>query len=438
MYKVGIYEREITAFFGCSLRGYFNTRLVDGVKDKTYAKSVVIDDGEKTVVFLSADTSKVSDKTIDLTFEKVKKYIPVKRENFLIASTHSHTACVDAPGVYEDSDIRLDTVYLDFLVEALADTVILACQRLQPATIKFALTNVEGISFVRNYRLKNGTVRTNPGRFNPDIVEPYGENDTDVPVFFFESITGEKLGLMYSFGCHQDCVDGTEVSGDYSSRVSRVMKEKFGMDFISIYFSGAAGNVNNFNVNKERDESDHYYRMGDKIANQIISVLPSLKEINAKIKVGYKLGQYKTRVPDQKEIERQQAIFNKVEIPYGVKLDASSPVELFDACTARSCLKFAQTAPAYTKVPWQVISFGDIMIFAICGETFTQHVKRIKKAFPNKQCVFFTICNYCVGYMPAKDCYLPELYESLYGSCRLEADDMEDLIDKYIELGKTL
>ena len=40
MYKIGVYEREITPMFGNSLEGYFNVRLVDGVIDKTYAKAL--------------------------------------------------------------------------------------------------------------------------------------------------------------------------------------------------------------------------------------------------------------------------------------------------------------------------------------------------------------------------------------------------------------
>ena len=36
MFKVGIYEKEITPLLGCSIRGYFNLRQVSNVKDKTY------------------------------------------------------------------------------------------------------------------------------------------------------------------------------------------------------------------------------------------------------------------------------------------------------------------------------------------------------------------------------------------------------------------
>jgi hypothetical protein len=40
--------------------------------------------------------------------------------------------------------------------------------------------------------------------------------------------------------------------------------------------------------------------------------------------------------------------------------------------------------------------------------------------------------------MPAKECYLPGLYESLHGSAQFEPDDVVDIFDSIIELGKIL
>jgi len=436
MYRVGIYEREITALFGCSIRGYFNTRLVDGVKDKTYAKAVVIEQDGKIIAFLSADMPKVNNNLCDKVYKKVSAYTPITKENLAVAATHSHTTCVDVKGMYEGADDELDGMYIEWLSHALADTVICAYQRLAEAKIKFTTTTVEGISFVRNYLLKNGVVRTNPGKLNPDIVEPFGKIDPIVPVFFFEGVNGEKLGLMYSFACHQDCVDGTEVSGDFSSQVALSMKKKFGMDFISVYFSGTAGNINHFNVKTEKNM--HYRDMGDVIFSRISDALINLEEVDGKIASIYQSKYYKTRVPDKEVIKEKQEILSRVKIPYGVKLDASSPVELFDACMARSNLKFALNAKSYIEAVWQIFSIGDILIFAVSGEPFTQVGERIRKAFPDKKCVFITNCNYDITYIPPRECYLPQLYESLYGSAKLSADDMEDFIDKHVEIAKKL
>ena len=86
----------------------------------------------------------------------------------------------------------------------------------------------------------------------------------------------------------------------------------------------------------------------------------------------------------------------------------------------------------------QVISIGKVMIFALPGEVFTQYGSKIKKSFPDNVCFFACLTNNKSGYMPAKDCYLPELYESLYGSAQFYPEDTENIFDTFIELGKKL
>ena len=440
MYKIGVYEREITPLFGNSLCGYFNLRLVDGVLDKTYAKAVVMQKNDKTVAMVAVDACWVSDELIDAVCARVKNHIGLERENIVVSATHSHTA---GPGAKDEegADNKLDALYLDWLSLAVADTVICAYQRLTDAKIKFATTKVEGITFVRNYLLKNGVVRTNPGIGNPNIVEPYGQTDIDLPILFFETLDGENLGMIYSFANHQDSVDGTKASGDWSSEVNYKMKEKFGMNFVSIFFYGTAGNINQVDVNnKEKDYnpfSSHRY-LGAEVAKGILSALDNATELDGEISVIFKTETYESRVPTPEEIKEQQDIFNSVTLPEGCKLDASSPKSFFDACMAKRALKHTFTTPNYYQVKFMIIKIGKVMIFALPGEVFTQFGLKIKKAFPDNECFFACLANNKWSYMPAKDCYLPELYESLYGSALFYPEDTENIFDRFIELGKKL
>lgn len=441
MFKIGLYEREITPFLGNSLDGYFNVRLADGVKDKTYAKAVVIEKNGETVAMLAIDACSVSDELIDAVYARVKKYLNIKRSNVLICATHSHTGGPTTEDT-DGADKKLDGLYLDFLACAGADTIICAYQRLQPAHIKLTVAKIEGTTFCRNYLLKNGVVRTNPGVRNPDIVKPFGEVDVDAPVLLFESEKGEKLGMAYSFGNHQDSVDGTEISGDWSSVVSYRMKEKFGTNFISVMFYGTAGNVNQVDVNsKDKDVSyflSCYKDLGNAAADAIEKALLNVEELSGDISVVFDTKVYENRVPNKEEIEEQDRIFHSVELPEGAKLDASSPKELFDACSAQRCLEFTFAATKYYQVKMQVIKLGKVLIFALPGEVFTQFGKKIKEAFPENVCFFACLANNKWTYMPAKDCYLPELYESLYGSAHFYPEDVEDIFDTIIELGKKL
>lgn len=437
MYKVGIYEKEITPLVGCSIRGYYNLRQVSDVKDKTYVKSVAISSDEKTVIFIAVDGACFNNETYDNIRQRASKLIGISIDDVMVAPTHSHTGGPSFVGQFEGADDDLDEIYLKWLECAAADVAYLAYKRLEEATISLTTCEVKGISYVRNYLLKSGIVRTNPGRLNPDIVEPFGEPDYTVPVLLFKNKKGE-VGMMYSFGCHQDCVDGTEISGDYSSIVAKRMKEKLGSDFVSIYFSGTAGNVNHFNVKTEKDAPDHYVMMGNTVADCIISALPKASKIDGEIKVLTEKKIYETRVPTLEEVEKSWVEMNKVEIPYGVKLDASAPVELFNALTARSAYRFATSAKKYSEIYLQVFKIGNVKIFAFAGEVFTQYGKRIKEQFSEDTCFFITLANQATFYVPPRECYLPHLYESKHASAKLNPDDSEDLIANYIKLAKSL
>lgn len=440
MFKVGLYEREITPLFGNSIRGYFNLRLVNGVKEKTYAKCAVINNGTELVAMLAIDATGVSDKLCESVYKKVSKYIDIKRSNLMISATHSHTA---GPINTETrgADAQLDGLYLEWLYNACADTVVCAYQRMTDAKIRFSMAEINGVSFCRNYLLKSGESRTNPGIGNPDIIKPIGDNDPYAPIMFIESANGENLGLLYSFANHQDSVDGTEISGDWSSIVSFRMKEKFGADFISIMFYGTAGNINQVDVNnldKDYDPPHSHHYLGNKMADGILKALEDFEYLDQDIKVVFTKKIYNSRVPDVQEITRQQKILDSVEIPEDMKLDAGSPKELFDACMARSALDFSLKITKYYEVKMQIIKLGKVLIFALPGEVFSQFGERIKKAFIDYKCFFACLSNNKNGYMPTKECYLPGLYESLYGSAHFEPDGVENIFDTYIELAKQL
>lgn len=55
------------------------------------------------------------------------------------------------------------------------DAAYLALQNMAPAKFYAASGDCKDIAFVRLFRMKDGSVRTNPGIGNPDIVAPISE-----------------------------------------------------------------------------------------------------------------------------------------------------------------------------------------------------------------------------------------------------------------------
>ena len=435
MYKVGIYEREITPILGASHSGYFNSRYNSGVKDKTYAKAAVIECCGELLAMLSIDSMKLNDDIMNAIYERIRKYVDIKRENLIIGATHSHTS---GPMPYF-AEREEDLFCTNMVIYAAADTVILAYQKRMDCKIKYSRGFAKNVAFVRNFLLKNGVSRTNPGRLNPDIKEPIGKPDESVPVLLFESLSGEKRGLIYSFGCHQDCIGGSEASGDFSSEVSSLFKDKYGKDFVAAYFYGPAGNVNDVDVTKEKPDFSVYYKhIGKVIFDGIEKAFEDLSELEAGVTVAYREKLFERRVAPKENVFEAKKLIESVSLPEGIVLDASSPKELFDACMAKKAYDNAMSATKYYSYKLQVIRLDNVLIFALPGEVFTQHTERIKKAFSGYECFFVCLANNETGYMPAPECYLPELYESLYGSAQLSPEDVVSLFDEIIDLGKTL
>jgi len=217
------------------------------------------------------------------------------------------------------------------------------------------------------------------------------------------------------------------------------MKEKYGSDFICIMFYGTAGNINQvdvFNTEEGYDPAHDCYHLGCVVYDGLIKVIDDAKMLDGDINVVYNTKIYPLRVPTVEEIQEKQEIVDRVTLPEDLKLDAGSPKELFDACMAKNCIDFSLSAKKYYEVKMQIISIDNLMIFALPGEVFTQYGKKIKKAFSDKKCFFACLSNNRPGYMPAKDCYLPGLYESLYSAAPFYPEDTENIFDCFIELGK--
>jgi len=436
MLKIGIYEREITPFLGVSHGGYFTPRYNSGVKDKTYVKAAVIECDGELLAMLSVDSCMITESFAENVYKRIVSYVDLKRENLLISATHSHTS--GPIGCYEERDI--DLFFVKMVEYAAADAVVLAYQKRVNGKIKYSRGFAGGIAFIRNFVLKDGRSRTNPGRCNPNIKEPIGTPDETVPTLFFESVAGEKLGLIYSFGCHQDCIGGSEASGDFSSEVSSLMKDKYGKDFVAAYFYGPAGNVNDVDINVKTIDFDTYYKdMGKVIFDAIEKSLENAEELKpTKLTVANGDIVFERRIPSTEEVLEYKRIFESVELPEGVDLEASAPKEIFDACMARRAYDYATESTKYHKYTLQVMRIDKVLIFSLPGEVFTQYTEKIKKEFEGYECFFACLANNEWTYMPAPECYLPELYESLYGSAKLYADDVVKLFDRVIELGKNL
>ena len=439
MFKCAFYEKEITPPLGCYIPGYFNIRQGSDVKDRLMAKACVISDGKETVALISLDACGILPEIRNIIAKRVSEYTGIKEENVLVAATHSHTA-IPLYGFDRDEEVAKNQEgYYDVVPKLIADCATLAYKRLEESEITYSLGSVDGISFCRDYEMKNSTPRTNPGRLNPDIIGPTAETDNELPVMLMKSADGTPKGAIVCFACHLDCVDGTEYSGDFASELSKQMKNLYGDDFVTLFFIGTAGNINHFNVNTAEDAPDHYRKMGRKIAGEALRVMAFAEPVaDTGIKCKFETVVFPRKHISEEKIERARHIIATVkEIP-GIKIAADGTAQdQYDLAMSKKLIDFIENNPEEFELPFQFIQIGDVKFYGFPTEIFCYFGLYVKENCGAEKRIVATMCNGTgFGYVPTKDMFYDTIYESRPGSSKLNPDAGYIMADKLLEMGK--
>lgn len=227
--RAGAARAVVTPPLGVSLAGSYHDRRAVGLHDDLYARAFVVDDGHTQLAVVSCDLIGVRASTVAGARRIVQERCGIPPDNVLIAATHNHsgplTRELGAGGMVGEND----EPYLTLLERQIASAVESALSRCAPARLRLTLGEERGVAFNRRFFMRDGPVRTNPGKGNPDIVEPAGPFDprlwtlTALPAG--ESIPTEAsaavppsvppLALLVNFGLHPAIVAGTIIGADF-------------------------------------------------------------------------------------------------------------------------------------------------------------------------------------------------------------------------------
>ena len=444
MFEFGFYEKEITPPLGCGIPGYFNIRRGCDVLDRLYARAVVIKCDNKKTAIISIDGLQPNGDICEYIAKRTENYTKIPRSSIMIAFTHSHTAIpVRFEGVpFEDDDIVKDSMkgYIDVFIRLVADCVILADLRLRKAVPSFGKGKVSGISFCRDYYMKNTTPQTNPKRTSPEILGAVTEPDTELPLLMIKDEYQKPLGAIVSFACHPDCVSGEKLSGDYVSVLSKELKKVYGEDFVTVFLLGCCGDVNHFDVTKKSDSDDHYVKMGKKVAGEVIKTAAfsePLKMTGIKSSLEY-IEIPRLEVPEEVINDAKECVRTVKEIK-GVKIAAdNTDPEQYKLAMSKRLLNFLETTSETFNVPLQCVQIGEFTIYGFNSEIYTEFGRIVKKGDSTGVNLVATLCNNAFGYVPTRDMFYDTIYESKPGSCRLSKEAGYIMADKLISMKRTV
>lgn len=436
----GFSRVNITPPLGIPLAGYFINRNAEGVLDELELNAVALRCGEKTVLLLSVDHCGLMKELLDEYKKAIEDKTGVSADAIFIHSTHTHTGPILLP----NSENELVKEYNVTLCHKCVDASVMALEDLKPAKMGYGVGKAPNIAFIRRYRMKDGTIKTNPGVNNPDIVAPIGEVDERVEVIRFDREGAENIVLTH-FADHPDVVGGCKISADWPGFTRRFV-EKSIENTKCIFFNGTQGDVNHVNVHpKQGDFNDmfndfdgcsrgygHARHMGRVVAGAVMQVYDKVNYVDVdEIKFDTRVVEIPSNMPTKEQMPLAKK-YNELhlagkdsEIPY-------TGMMLTTVVAEAARMVRLEHGPASYKVKIMAVAIGNIVLVGLPGEPFTGVGRAIKEA--NGWDLVLPCCNSNdkVGYFPMKDSYDEGGYEAR-GS-NFKAGVAELLIDESLKL----
>ena len=430
---------------GIRIAGYFKTRLAEGILDDLEANVVALRLGEKTVLMITADHCGLLKDFIDECKEELTKALGIPGDYVYLHSTHTHTGptllAKDDPSAISDP---LMCEYREILKAGIVEASRQAIEDLAPAKMGYGIGKAPNIAFVRRYRMKDGTIRTNPGVNNPDIAHPIGEVDERVNVLRFTREGKEDIVIAH-FGDHPDTVGGSKISGDWPAFTRRIV-EKAIDNTRCIFFNGAQGDINHVNVHpKGGDLNDmfmdfddvsrgygHARHMGQVVAGAVMQVYDKVAytEVDSLDCI-----QRDIDVPSNKPTPEEMPLAHKYNDLHKAGRDDEIPYTgmMLTTVVAEAGRKVRlEHGPDTFPLHFTALKIGKVAFFGIPGEPFMAIGKTIKE-LPGWDLVFPT-CNTNAksGYFPNTEAYDEGGYEA--GSSPFKSGVAERIVKAATEM----
>ena len=443
-FSAGFARVDVTPPLGIPIVGYFSHRVADGVLDPLYVDCVAVSDGTNNALIYCVDDLHLTNPFFKKAFPAITAATGVPRDRIYVHATHTHTGPADwaRPG-FSEAENKLVMLYADIRIAKMADAGRFALADLAPATIGVAKTECRNISFIRRYRMKDGSVRTNPGLSNPEVKEPLGTPDEMLQVVRFRRVGAPDIAIV-NFGTHPDTVGGTKYSADWPGVVRTTFENGVGGGVKCLFLNGAQGDVNHHwrfppagrrALNAERAKNAR--AIAEHMGRAVAGVAMSVWDICEAVPAGTVRGRVARHpmpmnLPTADEIKWVEMFDagRKDEIPL-------KGMELATLTSPGSRVRRLKGAPASMDILVSSLAIGDSLAFAgLPCEPFVDIGRAIKDRSPFKATLVTCLTNGSEGYIPSTKAHSEGGYEGL--SSRYAAATGDLLVDAQVGQLKTL
>lgn len=418
--NVGFSRANINPMLGIKIEGYYKTRLAEGILDDIEVNALALSDGSTKAIIISIDHCGIKQEIAAEFRKNISKLTGLPYDAIYITATHSHTA----PMLKLNSEDELIEEYYSFVYKRVADAAQYALADLKPAKMGWGIGEAPNIAFVRRFRMKDGSVQTNPGVDNPDIVAPIGDVDERVTVLRFDRDCGDTV-VFVNFANHPDTVGGNYISADWCGFVRRTV-EKTLDNTKCIFINGMQGDVNHVNVHPtggflngmfmDFDDVargyDHAKYLGRVVTGGVLQAfdkvkyidVDSVKFLNKTIEIPSNMPKPED-IPEARRIDELHNSGRDDELPYKGMMLTTVVAE------AARMLRL-ENGPDHYDMEISSLAIGDVALIGLPGEPFTGIGRGLKDAKGWEVVIPTCLTNGSEGYFPMQDAYDEGGYEA--------------------------
>lgn len=412
--KAGFSRVDITPPLGTPLVGYYGRRPALGILDPLYTTVIAVNDGENTALIISNDLIGIDNEHSNHIRCEIEKACGVKFDLIFLACTHTHMAQAMSTKYGENFWPEI----FDITEKKIVGAAKMAIEDMKDAEMYTA----EGeapieASFVRTFRMKDGTVATNPGRGNPAVDHPIGRADQRVALTCFKREGAPEIAII-NFQTHSDSIGGSKISADYPYFV-RSTYETVIPNSLCMFMCGAQGNTNvqmcmyrtdDMIMFDKKDEKYGPYtaHIGRVVACTAISLYGHAKKVDAlPIRGAWADAELiYNKEHDEKKLEEFRRIkqlyldgrVNEIEIPEGhrpmsrtaIIAEATKKLEMID-----------DNLPDTVNIRVSGVRIGELNFVGFPGEPFTEIGLRTREIKKDKMTFVACCTNGYEGYYPS-------------------------------------
>lgn len=444
VFRASASTSNITPPLGSLIVGGFAPFPATHVHDELHARCLVLDDGSTRLVFVVCDLLGINRLVSDEARALIDKDLKIPAANVLISATHTHSA---ASALGKDARMvahKMDE-YQRFVARRIVDAVKRAVNTLRPAQIAWATVKAPEHVFNRRWFMKEGAippnpfgaidkVRMNPPVGSPDLLEPAGPTDPDIPFLALREPDGKPISVFSTYSLHYvGGVGSGHISADYfgmyCEALARLLKaDRRTPPFVALMANGTSGDINNISFRKPRGPKKPYEQMrhvAEDVASKVHAALDKLEyRDGVHLAAVYREPEIATRRPSQQLLDwASKTIAERPAVPGKTDLTR---------IYAERTLTLAKN-PAKLKMPLQVFRVGEVAIGTMPCEVFCEIGLEFKQRLRSPAWLISLNHSY-YGYLPTPRHYKLGGYETWLGTNRLETTASEKMLAELLAM----